>query len=166
MDYKDCKAFKNKTGFENQATLEEYCFDIFTRVGWDTKRTSHSFDESMLFGEFSDSELTSIGFDMPSRRRLRIVQRGKAYRCYLTPDIALFSNNKLVGCVEVWSGVQNYTVKTPEKWFLLSYRPDIFFIYTNGYIFNIYARGQFCGSLTMPPSPKDIESINSLLEGD
>lgn len=77
-------------------------------------------------------------------------------------DIVLRHNEKIYGFVEV---VAKETLKQKAEFidkvlgeFIQEYKPMVFII-TNGFAFDVYHFGEFYGSLTVPPTPEDVDIL-------
>ena len=107
--------------------LEKRCFNMFTAMGWDT--STHM-----------QTELS------PNH--------------YFRPDITLSHNNEIIGCVEVKTSFNNDSRTMQHfvervRFMLTEFKPTVF-IFTNGYIFDLYLEGDYFNQLTFVPSPEDI----------
>lgn len=81
-------------------------------------------------------------------------------------DLTLRYENKIYGFVEVIRS-DNLLEKAKDITFILNeivkeVKPLIFVI-TNGYAYDVYHKGEFFGTLSVPPTPED---VNLLFGGD
>ena len=77
-------------------------------------------------------------------------------------DINLRYNDKVYGFVEILDTNDLKTKTRRITWFLDNYLKEqkpLVFIITNGYKFDVYHYGEFYGSLTIPPSPKNVNRL-------
>ena len=110
--------------------LEKRCYQMFQAMGWNTEKTM----ETTL----------SPGH-------------------YFRPDITLSANDQIMGCVEVKTnlgGDRANLLRIVERteFILNRFKPKVF-IFTNGYVFDLYLEGEYFGQLTVVPSPEDIELL-------
>lgn len=79
----------------------------------------------------------------------------------IQPDITLSSNNRVVGCVEVMLNYKksNLLKNIERANFIQSRFKPTFFIFTNGYVFDLYLEGEYFDQLTFIPSPEDIDLL-------
>ncbi len=111
-------------------TLEKRCIDMFAASNWD------------------------LNFNTKTK-----LPNGSYFR----PDITLSYNNKIMGCVEVKTTYSNDTrsnIKFIEqvRFIITEFKPTVF-IFTNGYIFDLYLEGEYFAQLSFVPSPEDIEIL-------
>ena len=105
------------------------CSVIFERLGWEVRT----------------EELFEIG-------------RKNPFRC----DIVLRHNDEIYGFVEVINR-DNLKEKAEKVLSVLNsvvghLKPKVFII-TNGFSFDLYHFGDFYGSLTVPPTPEDVDIL-------
>ena len=117
--------------------LEKRCFNMFTSMGWDTS------------------------FHLTTQ-----LPNGTLFR----PDITLSHNNEVVGCVEVKTTFNNDSRGTIHfvervRFMLTEFKPTVF-VFTNGYIFDLYLEGEYFDQLTFVPSPEDISLLLKSKRGD
>ena len=110
--------------------LEKRCFDMFNAMGWDTTY--------------------NMEINLSNTSRFR-------------PDITLSHNGEVVGCVEVKISYNNNSRETLRfiervHFMLAKFKPTVF-IFTNGYIFDLYLEGEYYEQLTFVPSPEDIKLL-------
>ena len=107
--------------------LEERCLNMFKAMGWNI-----------------DNHLKAA---LPSGRSF-------------TPDVTLAHDNEIMGCVEIKTSFNNDSRSTAMflervRFILEQFKPTVF-IFTNGYIFDLYLEGDYFEQLTFVPSPDDI----------
>ena len=110
--------------------LEKRCYQMFQAMGWDTTHTMET--------------------ELPGGTRFR-------------PDITLSCDNQIVGCVEVKTSYNtercNILHIVERTNFIISRFQPTVFIFTNGYVFDLYLEGEYYDQLTFVPSPEDIELL-------
>ena len=77
-------------------------------------------------------------------------------------DITLRYNDKIYGFVEIVDTKDLHTKTRKITWYLDEYLKEHktpVFIITNGYKYDVYHYGEFYGSLTIPPSPKNVNTL-------
>ncbi len=110
--------------------LEKRCYNMFQAMGWNTTHTMQT--------------------ELPG---------GTLFR----PDITLSSNGQIIGCVEVRTDYNskncNFLKIIERTNFILSHFKPTVFIFTNGYVFDLYLEGEYFDQLTFVPSPEDIDLL-------
>lgn len=96
----------------------------------------------------------NLGWDVGMEEKIE----GYNYRF----DLILRRNDKVYGFVEVVDR-DNLTAKAKEiqnilATFIKEYKPLVFVI-TNGFSYDIYHLGEFYGSLSVPPTPDDVDLL-------
>lgn len=81
---------------------------------------------------------------------------------YFRHDIVLRHNSKIYGFVEV---INSNNIKEKSEKILsvlnsaVGYLKPKVFIITNGFAYDLYSLGEFYGSLTVPPTPEDVDLL-------
>ena len=91
-----------------------------------------------------------------------VSQEEKVEGCPYRFDLVLRHSDKVYGFVEV---IDKGELKAKAERvlailnsYIAEYKPLIFVI-TNGYSFDVYHKGEFYGSLTVPPTPEDVDLL-------
>ena len=105
-----------------------------------------------------ESILKNLGWELEYRKKIE--------GCNYHFDFALKYNEKYYGVVEVFR-TEDIIERTKYLLYIINTvlkesKPAIFII-TNGYKYDVYHLGEFYGSLIVPPTP---ENVNTLLGGE
>ena len=98
-----------------------------------------------------------LGWDVSEHEKIISIEEYNIFS-----DISLRYKGKLYGYVEVLT--KNDIEINPKKYifllndYLKKHKPLVFII-TNGYKYDVYHYGEFYGSLTIPPSPKNVNTL-------
>lgn len=110
------------------------------------------------------SILTALGWDVLRDQKCLSIEGVQ-----ITPDFTLTKNGRAYGYAEVKAisdlQMKNKSVINKALYFVNSLKPDIF-IFTNNSFFDLYLRGEYYGTLTLPPSPDDADLLLSDMEDE